>query len=83
MIDDAVGYLPLAQVIDIAAERGRLEKELGKIQAEAAKLEKKLGNDQFLAKAPEAVVAEQRERLDAARAAADKLAAALERLQAA
>jgi valyl-tRNA synthetase len=83
MIDDAVGYLPLAQVIDIAAERGRLEKELGKIQAEAAKLEKKLGNDQFLAKAPEAVVAEQRERLEAARAAADKLAAALERLQAA
>jgi valyl-tRNA synthetase len=71
MIDDAVGYLPLAQVIDIAAERG------------AAKLEKKLGNDQFLAKAPEAVVAEQRERLEAARAAADKLAAALERLQAA
>jgi valyl-tRNA synthetase len=83
MIDDAVGYLPLAQVIDIAAERGRLEKELGKIQAEAAKLEKKLGNDQFLAKAPEAVVAEQRERLEAARAAADKLAAALERLLAA
>jgi len=83
MIDDAVGYLPLAQVIDIAAERGRLEKELGKIQAEAAKLEKKLGNEQFLAKAPEAVVAEQRERLEAARAAADKLAAALERLQAA
>ena len=39
--------------------------------------------EQFLAKAPEAVVAEQRERLEAARAAADKLAAALERLQAA
>jgi valyl-tRNA synthetase len=83
MVGDVVGYLPLAQVIDIAAERGRLEKELGKITAEAAKLEKKLGNEQFLAKAPEAVVAEQRERLEAAKAAADKLTAALERLKAA
>jgi valyl-tRNA synthetase len=83
MVDDVVGYLPLAQVIDIDAERGRLEKELGKIATEAAKLEKKLGNEQFLAKAPEAVVSEQRERLEAAKAAADKLAAALERLKAA
>jgi valyl-tRNA synthetase len=82
-VRDDIGFLQLGGEIDIAAERGRLEKELGKIATEAAKLEKKLGNEQFLAKAPEAVVAEQRERLEAAKAAADKLAAALERLKAA
>ena len=82
-VRDDVGFLQLGGEIDIDAERGRLEKELGKIAAEAAKLEKKLGNEQFLAKAPETVVAEQRERLEAAKAAADKLTAALERLKAA
>ena len=42
--------------IDVAAECGRLQKELEKIEKELANNQKQLGNDQFLAKAPEKVV---------------------------
>ena len=83
LVDEAVGYLPLAEVVDITEERGRLERELGKAEAEIGKLEKKLGNEQFLAKAPQEVIDEQRARLDEAKAVAEKLAAAINRLRAA
>ncbi|WP_029040153.1 valine--tRNA ligase [Cucumibacter marinus] len=63
VLGEATVCLPLAGVIDIDAERTRLEKEIAKIEDEAARIEKKLGNEQFIAKAPEAVVEEQRSRL--------------------
>ena len=73
--------LPLAEVIDIAAERDRLGKAIDKLDREAAGLRAKLGNPAFVARAPEDVVDEQRTRLDAAeeeiailRAAHDRLA---------
>ncbi|MBI1199438.1 MAG: class I tRNA ligase family protein, partial [Phenylobacterium sp.] len=72
--------LPVAEFIDIAAERARLTKEVASLTGEIDKLEKKLGNPDFVARAPEEVVEENRERLDDAKAARDKLQGALKRL---
>ncbi len=74
--------LALANVIDLAAERERLSKEIGKLQQEIDKIDAQFANEQFMAKAPEDVVEENRERRADAEAAAQKLRAALERLQA-
>ena len=54
--------LPLAGVIDFAAERTRLEKGVAAEQKEIAKIDAKLGNADFLRRAPEEVVEEQQER---------------------
>jgi valyl-tRNA synthetase len=75
--------LPLAGVIDMAAERTRLEREFDKTQAEIGKIDSKLGNAQFVAKAPPEVVEENRERRAAFEATARKLKAALQRVEAA
>jgi valyl-tRNA synthetase len=80
VLDGATAILPLAGVIDLAQERDRLQREIGKIDDEIAKAEKKLGNDSFVAKAPPEVVEEQKERLAEGRALRGKLAAALARL---
>jgi valyl-tRNA synthetase len=55
--------MPLGGLIDVAAEKTRIQKDIGKADKEIATLEKKLGNADFLARAPEEVVAEQRARL--------------------
>jgi valyl-tRNA synthetase len=55
--------MPLGGLIDIAAEKARIAKDLGKADKEITALERKLGNADFLAKAPEDVVAEQKARL--------------------
>jgi valyl-tRNA synthetase len=54
--------LPLAGLVDLAAEAARLDKEIDKVQAEIAKVEAKLGNDDFLSRAPDDVIAEHEER---------------------
>ncbi len=72
--------LPLAGAIDIGAEKARLSKEIGKLDGEAKKIEAKLGNSDFVARAPEEVIEENRERLDDARARIAKMRAAIERL---
>lgn len=54
--------VPLAGLIDIEAERARIDKEVGKAKQELEKIQQKLGNDAFVAKAPEAVVAKERNR---------------------
>ncbi|MEM6664497.1 MAG: valine--tRNA ligase, partial [Pseudomonadota bacterium] len=79
-LQDCAINLPLAGVIDVAAEKSRLDKAVGKISKEIMGLEKKLGNEGFLAKAPEEVVEEQRERMSIASSERDRLNAALERL---
>jgi valyl-tRNA synthetase len=71
--------LPLAGVVDGAAERARLEKALKKAEKEAEGIARKLDNPGFLAKAPEEVVEENRERLAAAREEAERLRAAAAR----
>ncbi|WP_421950339.1 valine--tRNA ligase [Pelagibacterium sp.] len=77
VVGEASWGLPLADLIDIGAERQRLSKDVKKLEGEIGGLEKKLGNEQFLAKAPEEVVEEQKERLGEARARREKLEQAL------
>jgi len=72
--------MPLAGTIDISAEKARLTKETAKLEGDAKKIEAKLGNADFIARAPEEVVEENRERLSDARAKIAKMKAALERL---
>ena len=82
VIDEAMIVLPIADVVDLAQERVRLEKDLGKLDSEITKLDKKLSNESFISRAPVEVVEENRERLADERARRDKLAAALERIAA-
>jgi valyl-tRNA synthetase len=72
--------LPLAGVIDVAAERERLTKTVDRIEKEATGLRAKLGNEAFVARAPEDVVDEARARLEASEEEAAILRAALARL---
>ena len=72
--------IPLEGVIDFAAEKTRLAKETAKLEGEAKKIEAKLGNADFLARAPEEVVDENRERLDECARRIEKLTAAAKRL---
>ncbi|MDR3438230.1 valine--tRNA ligase [Telmatospirillum sp.] len=80
VVDEATILLPLADVIDLAQEKARLNKEIAKLSGDIEKVEKKLGNESFVAKAPPEVVAEQRERLSEWGAARFKLTEALERI---
>jgi len=73
--------LPLAGVIDLAAERARLAKEMAKCDADIARVDAKLGNPNFVARAPEDVVEEEKEKRDEAQARKSKIAEALERLK--
>ncbi len=59
--DAAKIYLPLAELVDFSAELERLGKELSKAQVDKEFFEKKLNNPGFIAKAPEQLVATQRE----------------------
>jgi valyl-tRNA synthetase len=72
--------LPLGDVIDFSKERTRLEKELKKAQDEIARFDAKLSNEQFVARAPEDVLSEQREKRSDAAAIAARLMDAIGRL---
>ncbi|MGH6878194.1 MAG: valine--tRNA ligase [Rhizomicrobium sp.] len=77
---EAVAALPLGDVIDFAKERARLEKELQRSQSEIAKIDAKLGNADFLSRAPEDVIEEQKERRGDAEALALRLREAVGRI---
>ncbi len=72
--------MPLGAIIDIPAEKARLGKEIGKLDGDIQGTEKKLANADFVAKAPEEVIEENRERLATARAKRARLQEALTRL---
>ncbi len=80
VLDEAILALPLADIVDLDQERGRLQKEIDKLASNIAGIDKKLANKNCTSKAPEEVVAEQHERRAAAAAASAKLELALERL---
>jgi len=81
VMEDTLLALPLAGAIDVTAENERLAKEIEKVDKEISGIEAKLANEKFTSRAPEHVVAEQRERKVAAEETRVKLLAALERLQ--
>jgi valyl-tRNA synthetase len=83
VLDETTVCLPLASVIDMASERARLAREIEKTEGEIRKIDGKLANKQFVEKAPEDVVEEQRELLTAFEGTARKLKAALKRVEAA
>ena len=67
-VEGITAELDLAGVIDVAAERRRMEKDLAAARTEAAQAERKLANADFTRRAPEAVVARTRQRLATAQA---------------
>ena len=73
MTADAKVYMPLAELVDIEKEKARLTKDLGKKQGELKGLKGKLSNPGFLAKAPEAVVAAEKERAEKLKALIEKI----------
>ena len=79
-VEGATLCLPLAGVIDIAAERARLARALEKLEKERGGVAAKLANPAFIEKAREDVVAKERARLETLALDADKLAAAAARL---
>ncbi|MFW8593432.1 valine--tRNA ligase [Cribrihabitans neustonicus] len=72
--------MPLADLIDVDAEKARLEKTLGKLAKELGGLRGRLNNPKFVASAPEEVVAEAKENLAAREEEEAKLTEALARL---
>jgi valyl-tRNA synthetase len=80
VLDEATIVLPLSGLIDFAAERARLEKELAKARKEIEAVSRKLDNADFVARAKPEVVEENRERLDSARQDVARLQAALARI---
>jgi valyl-tRNA synthetase len=73
--------LPVAEFVDLAAERARLGKEIAAHGADIDRTAKKLANPDFVSRAPEEVVEENRERLADAEGAKARLEAALRRLE--
>ncbi|MBU6499147.1 MAG: valine--tRNA ligase, partial [Rhodospirillales bacterium] len=80
VVGEATLVLPLAGIIDLAAERARLQKDRARIEADAGKTRAKLANPDFVARAREEVVEENRERLVTAQAELARLDAALARI---
>ena len=81
LVRGEIASLPLKGVIDISAEKTRLEKELAKVASDIARVDGKLGNADFIARAPEEVVEGEREKRDEAAARQGKILDALERLK--
>ncbi len=80
LVRGGLAAMPLEGVIDLAAEKARLAKEIAKLETDVKKLDAKLANEGFLAKADEEVIEEHRERREETAARIDKLNAALGRL---
>ena len=81
LVRGEVAAIPLKGVIDLGAEKARLDKELAKAQADIARVDAKLSNEKFVANAPEDVIDEQREKREEAETRKTKILEALERLK--
>ena len=73
--------LPLAEILDLNAEAGRLKKEIESVRVEIEKISRKLDNPNFAAKAPKLVVEENRRRREEENIRLKALMKALDRLE--
>jgi valyl-tRNA synthetase len=80
LVQDVELVVPLKGLIDVAGELEKLAKEQAKLDKELARIVAKLGNDQFMANAPAAVVAKERDKEAEVRARLAKTAESIERL---
>src|SRR5450631_2797813 len=81
LVRGEVAALPLKGVIDLKAEKARLDKELAKADADIKRVDAKLTNEKFVANAPEEIVEEEKEKREAAVARKARIVEALERLK--
>ena len=81
LVRGEVAALPLKGVIDLSAEKARLDKEMAKADADIKRVDAKLSNEKFVANAPEEIVEEEKEKHEAALARKAKILEALERLR--
>ncbi|MBP5383508.1 MAG: class I tRNA ligase family protein, partial [Lachnospiraceae bacterium] len=63
VIEHATIYIPFAELVDIAQEKERLQKEEKRLTGEIARANGMLSNEKFLSKAPEAKINEEKEKL--------------------
>ena len=73
-------FMPMAELVDLAAERARIERELEKAKKDMAGQQAKLANENFVSRAPERVVAAEREKLAKAQALCANLEESLKNL---
>ena len=74
-------YMPMGELVDFEKERARLQKEKAKVQKDIDFVMKKLNNPGFVAKAPEAVIAQEREKAAKYQELMEKLEASLAALK--
>ncbi|MBB2753220.1 UNVERIFIED_ORG: valyl-tRNA synthetase [Rhizobium aethiopicum] len=80
VVDEATICLPLGNLIDLSAEKARLEKAIGKMEGEISRIDGKLSNEKFVANANPDVVEAERERLDELKGQIASLKTALSRV---
>ncbi len=81
VVGSTVAALSIADLIDVSEARKRLDKEIATLDKDITSTEKKLGNADFVAKAPEEIVEENRERIRDWTARREKLRAARKSLE--
>jgi valyl-tRNA synthetase len=81
LVRGEIAALPLKGVIDLDAERRRLQKELARAEADIKRVDGKLANEKFVANAPDEVVEEEKTKREEAQARRQKIIEALERLK--
>jgi len=81
LVREEIAAMPLKGVVDLAAERKRLEKELAKVDADIERVDKKLANPKFVENADEDVVEGEREKREEAMGRRVKILEAVERLK--
>lgn len=81
ILDEAVLILPIADIIDLAAERARLRKQIEKVESDIQKTQAKLNNKEFISNAPDEIVAENKNRITESEKMRHKLSQALTQLE--
>jgi valyl-tRNA synthetase len=81
VVDGTEIFIPLEGIIDLDAERKRLEKEIARLQGLVDGIERKLANPSFVDKAPEEVVEKEREKQKNITMNMEKLKTNLEQLK--